>query len=50
VKQFTDATKMETMVRRYLIKTQADQYQSTSSSFVLDSLIQTRSMMRSWRF
>jgi hypothetical protein len=50
VKQFTDATKMETLVRRYLVKTQADQIKSTTSSFALDSLTQTRSMMRSWRF
>ena len=50
VKQFTDGTKLESLVRRYLVKTQADQYQGTSSSFVLDSLAQTRSMMRSWRF
>ena len=50
VKQFTDPAKVEIMIRRYLVKTQADQYKSTSSSFVLDSLAQTRSMMRSWRF
>lgn len=50
VKQFTDAAKMESLVRRYLVRTQADQYQSASSSFVLNSLAQTRSMMRSWRF
>ena len=50
VKQFTDGTKLESLVRRYLVKTQADQYQGTSSSFVLDSLAQTRSLMRSWRF
>lgn len=50
VKQFTDPNQMEKLVRRYLVKVQADQIKSTSSSFVLDSLMQTNSMMRSWRF
>ena len=50
VKQFTSPAQMEGMVRRYLVKVQADQIKNTTSSFALDSLMQTRSMMRSWRF
>lgn len=50
VSQFSDATKMETLVRRFLVKMQADQVQQTTGSFAIDMLAQTSAMMRSWRF
>ncbi len=50
VSQFSDAGKIEVLVRRYLVKTQADQAQVTTGSLAIDMLGQTSSMMRSWRF
>lgn len=50
VAQFTDSAKMEVMVRRFLVKTQADQAQATTRSFAVTMLGQTGEMMRSWRF
>lgn len=50
VTQFTDAAKVETIIRRYLVRAQLDEMKDVTSSFVLDSLTQTRNMMRSWRF
>lgn len=50
VKQFTDSAKMDVLIRRYLVKSQAEQIQTDGASFALDSMSQTISMMRSWRF
>jgi hypothetical protein len=50
VNQFADSAKMDVLIRRYLVKSQADQISTNGSSFALDSMSQTISMMRSWRF
>jgi hypothetical protein len=52
VSQFSDPKSMETLIRRFMVKTQADQVQSTNGSFAVDMLSQTVNMMRSksWRF
>lgn len=49
VSQFADPKKLESLLRRFLVKSQADQMQVASSSFALNSLADTVSMMRSWR-
>lgn len=49
VSQFKDATKVETLVRRYLVKTEVDQSAATSGGHATAMLDQTISMMRSWR-
>ena len=47
---FTDPDKMESVVRRYLVKAQVDQFQSESGSgsIALSMLGDTASMMASW--
>ena len=50
VSQFADPAKMETLVRRFLVKMQADQIQSQTGTAALAMLSQTSDMMRSWRF
>jgi Protein of unknown function (DUF1217) len=48
--QFTDTSKVETLIRRYLVKTQADQVAASTTGAAVNMLSQTVDLMRSWRF
>lgn len=50
VSQFKDAAVVDTMVKRFLVKSQADQMQSAAGSAALNMLAQTDNLLRSWRF